>query len=238
MEDIDLKISYYAVIPANVRYDKRLPANAKLLYGEITALCNSKGYCWAENKYFSDLYSVSKVSISKWIKNLCDCGYIESSITYKTGSKEIDKRYITILNDPIKEKFNTPLTKVNDPIKEKFKDNNTTNNTTNNNICPFFENLWKNYPNKKGKNKVSKKALKEINLVGEEKMLKAIERYKKSIVGTDEKYIKHGSTFFNGDYVDYLQEAPKYNNNFGHDMGDMEHSLKDNPVVRFGVDMV
>ena len=28
--------SYYAIIPANVRYDKTLPANAKLLYAEIT----------------------------------------------------------------------------------------------------------------------------------------------------------------------------------------------------------
>lgn len=29
--------SYYAIIPANVRYDKRLKPNTKLLYGEITA---------------------------------------------------------------------------------------------------------------------------------------------------------------------------------------------------------
>lgn len=215
MDNDDLKISYYAVIPANVRYDKRLPANAKLLYGEITALCNAKGYCWAENRYFSELYGVSKISISKWIKSLCDCGYIKSDIAYKEGSKGIDKRYITIVSDPIKEKFNTPITKVNDPIKEKFKDNNTLNttlNNTNNSICPFFENLWKEYPNKKGKNKVSKKSLKEINSIGEVKMLQAVERYKKSIVGQDIKYIKHGSTFFNGDYVDYLEDEPLLDN--------------------------
>lgn len=125
------KKSYYAIIPANVRYDKDITPNAKLLYGEITALCNEKGYCWAENKYFAELYSVSKTSISKWIKDLSDKGYINTKLIYKDGSKEILNRYITIVKYPIKEKLNTPLTKVKYPIKEKLKDNNTFNNTNN-----------------------------------------------------------------------------------------------------------
>ena len=118
--------SYYAIIPANVRYDKNLPANAKLLYGEITALCNERGYCWATNNYFAELYGVSKVSISKWINKLVEQGYIGSSLHYKVGSKEIEGRYLTLVNDPHKEKFNTP-------IKEKFKENTTSINTTVNN---------------------------------------------------------------------------------------------------------
>lgn len=124
--------SYYAIIPANVRYDAELTPNAKLLYGEITALCNEKGYCWAGNAYFAELYGVSKVSISKWVGSLIEQGYVVSDMQYKEGSKEILHRYLRIVNTPIKEKFNTPLTKVKEPIKEKFKDNNTFNNTTNN----------------------------------------------------------------------------------------------------------
>jgi hypothetical protein len=78
---VEDKKSYYAIIPANVRYDADLTPNAKLLYGEITALCNEKGYCWAKNEYFADLYSTSEKSISRWIKNLADKGYIETEVT-------------------------------------------------------------------------------------------------------------------------------------------------------------
>jgi hypothetical protein len=123
--------SYYAIIPANVRYDSELAPNAKLLYGEITALCNERGYCWASNSYFSELYKVSKVSISKWINQLVDKGYLTSDLQYKEGTKEILNRYLRIVNDPIKEKLNTP-------IKEKFKDNNTSFNTTSNNTKELY----------------------------------------------------------------------------------------------------
>lgn len=128
------KKSYYAIIPADVRYDKRLTANAKLLYGEITALCNEKGYCWATNLYFAKLYNVSKTSISKWINQLKNCNYVDVDIKNKTDSKEILYRYIRIVKGGIEEKLNTP-------IEEKLKENNTVINNTINNKKEIPENV-------------------------------------------------------------------------------------------------
>ena len=116
---------YYAIIPANVRYDKSLTPNAKLLYGEITALCNEKGYCWAGNDYFAGLYNVSKTSISKWVSALRDCGYINIQLEYAEGTKQILHRYITLVKDPIEDKLNTP-------IEDKLIVNNTLINNTSN----------------------------------------------------------------------------------------------------------
>lgn len=123
--------SYYAIIPASVRYDRELTPNAKLLYGEITALCNERGYCWATNKYFAELYGASKQTVSRWIKSLSDKGYIQSRVIYKEGTKEIDNRYITILEHPIKKNDNTYTKKDDDPIQKNAKDNNTSNTTRN-----------------------------------------------------------------------------------------------------------
>jgi hypothetical protein len=80
------KKSYYAIIPADVRYDKTLKPNAKLLYGEITALCNERGYCWASNKYFSGLYQVEMPTISRWISQLANRGYIKITVDIAAGN--------------------------------------------------------------------------------------------------------------------------------------------------------
>ena len=90
------KPNYYAIIPAEVRYDKQLKPNEKLLYGEITSLATKTGECWASNNYFADLYEVEPETISRWIKDLKDRGYITTRIDYKEGTKEIDKRAIII----------------------------------------------------------------------------------------------------------------------------------------------
>lgn len=99
------KPNYYAIIPAEVRYSKALIPNAKLLYAEITALCNMNGKCTASTEYFCRLYEVSKVSVQKWLKNLEDNNHIRRLNKYKPHSKQIECRVITLVNVPSKEKL-------------------------------------------------------------------------------------------------------------------------------------
>ena len=139
---MDINKSYYAIIPANVRYDKQLSANAKLLYGEITALCNEKGYCWAGNSYFSELYGVSDRAVSRWIKELSARGYIVSEMVYDEKGKEILYRKIQIASAGMSPNVYTygqnclypPDKIVYTPMDKNVGDNNTyTNNTEENN---------------------------------------------------------------------------------------------------------
>ena len=82
-----------------------------------------------------------------------------------------------------------------------IKDNNTS-------IDDFFEKIWQLYPRKKGKSEISNTKKKELYKIGFEKMKQSIENYKKEIKAnnTEDKFIKHGSSFFNTNYKDYLPE--------------------------------
>ena len=106
------KPNYYAILTSEVRYSKALTPNAKLLYAEITALCNMNGKCTASTEYFCRLYEVSRVSIQKWLKNLEDNNHIKRVNIYRQGSKEILTRVITLVNTPSKEKL-TDNTNIN-----------------------------------------------------------------------------------------------------------------------------
>jgi hypothetical protein len=125
--------NYYAVIPAEVRYDETLPANAKLLYGEISALCNKEGYCWATNAYFAKLYKSSNVTISRWFSALENAGYIETKIEYDKQSKKVTKRLTKMISLNKNDKGG---------INKNDKDNTSINNTNNTrNIIESFDPL-------------------------------------------------------------------------------------------------
>ena len=123
------KPSYYAIIPANVRYNNEIKPNAKLLYGEITCLSNNEGFCWAMNQYFAELYEVDKKTISRWIGQLKKFGYIDVQVNYREGTKQIKSRYIK-LTTPSDEIVPTLGTKLSLPRDEIVTVNSTSNNIT------------------------------------------------------------------------------------------------------------
>ena len=134
------KPSYFAILTADVRYDKTLKPLARLLYAEITALCNKEGYCWSSNQYFADLYEVDPKTVSGWIGQLKTKGYITVQLEYKENTKQVLKRYIRINEGgmdkimdtlPIKKCIPSPQND-GDPPHKIMEDNKTINNTFNN----------------------------------------------------------------------------------------------------------
>jgi hypothetical protein len=112
--------NYYAIIPATVRYSNITP-NAKLLYGEITALSNKHGYCYASNAYFSSLYGVSKTSINNWINELIDNKFISREIVYAENSKEVVNRYLRIVDHPMQENLEGSPKNLDHPMQENLE---------------------------------------------------------------------------------------------------------------------
>lgn len=88
----------WAILPAMVRYDRSLPANAKLVYAEIAAKANTKGYCYAHNRYFAELFQLKEDTISSLINKLARAGYI--FIDLDAGRGNNDKRRIYLTGKP------------------------------------------------------------------------------------------------------------------------------------------
>lgn len=84
--------NYYAIIPANVRYNKELTFLERFLYAELTALSNCDGYTFASNKYFAELYEKDQKTISRAISHLEELNYIR--IEYDKVGAKVTKRRI------------------------------------------------------------------------------------------------------------------------------------------------
>lgn len=125
------KPGYWAVIPACVRYDADLPANAKLLYGEITALSDAKGYCFASNAYFTELFGLSDRSVTRLIAKLADRGYLRVEVIRGEKNEVLERRIYAVYNstqpcDPPDKNVGTPPDKnVTTPPDKNVGENNT-----------------------------------------------------------------------------------------------------------------
>ena len=141
--------NYYAIIPANVRYNKDLSYLEKFLYCECTALSNVQGYCNAGNEYFAKLYDKDKATISRAISKLQELGFIH--IEYERSGARVTKRKIYPLdikttNDKIINRTEIPNDKNITREQEKLllaidkivKENNVNYNYILNNVIKMF----------------------------------------------------------------------------------------------------
>lgn len=87
-------MSYYVIIPETVLCDDRLSSSEKLMYGEILALSRKHGFCFASNQYFSDKYNVSKVTVSNWVQELIEYGYVKADYSKDETNKTYRKIYV------------------------------------------------------------------------------------------------------------------------------------------------
>lgn len=122
--ELEKEPTYWGQIPASVRYDKDISPSAKVLYAEIQALTNMRGICWATNKHLAKLYDVQPTTISEWVKQLEDAGYVRTKII------EGGFRGISVLVHP--------SGKAEGGLREKPKHNNT---VTNNSIVELEKSL-------------------------------------------------------------------------------------------------
>ena len=125
----EIRPGYYAIIPADVRYDDRIPPNAKLLYGEISALIGKDGFCFATNQYFADIYGCTQVTIARLVGKLEQAGYIRREQERdKTGQVVRRKLYLSVsMSDvqPLNNFDNTPQQNCGDGINKNDKYTNT-----------------------------------------------------------------------------------------------------------------
>lgn len=211
--DENRKPGYLALIPAEVRYDTVLAPNAKLLYGEITALAGADGYCWATNDYFARLYQMDKRTISRLIAQLQERGHIQVEMVRKNGGKgSIDYRKIFIgrklMNAAkgIDKNVYTPRQKYREGIDKNVQVFNKEELTRKNDtpISPegmaLFERFWQAYPKKKAKAKARQAWAKlKPDMALCRTMAAALEAQKRSETWQrdDGRYIPYPATWLN-----------------------------------------
>lgn len=198
-------------IPKEIWLNKDLTFQEKIILVEIDSYDDGQVGCFATNKHFVNNFGINSSRISQIIQSLQRKNYI--TINYDFNGNEIIRRYLHINRPPYPEKEGMLKTNIG-MLKNEIgvcqfpkggyvnflKDNNINNiNNTNNNIYIVeFEEIWKAYPNKKGKENAMKDYIKarkdgvnyEIIVNGLKKYLMYCKKEKKWYKP------KNGSTWF------------------------------------------
>lgn len=195
-------------IPRTVWLDDRLNALDKVILTEIDSLDNGERGCYASNRHIADFCQCSETKVSTAISKLIKLGYIYVQ-KFDGRQRELKSRLSNFERQNLKEceaDFKN--------LKQSNTNTNTVINTNKNNNTTEadFETLWKMYPRKIGKPKALKAYQKAVKKgVTFETVKAGLEAYCRHIEAnkTETAYIKHGSTWFNGEcWNDEYNTAP------------------------------
>ena len=97
-------------MPSELKKDKRIKPQAKLIYIEIAWLCQKESFCWASNAYFTQEYDLPDKMASRYINELATYGYIKTELDKTSSQKARRKIYISsTLQGSIHSRVDHPL---------------------------------------------------------------------------------------------------------------------------------
>ena len=186
--------------------EKEMSLKAKGLLSEMLSLPDNWNYS------IEGLVSINKeneTSIKSALNELQSFGYLKITKLMPNQTKSGRIEYIYDIYEKKQEGEKQGIENLGVEFlgvenQEQYNINNKINNNKNiNNIKEYkekFEELWKMYPNKKGKENAYKSFIKAIKDGTDIEIIKqGIEKYNEYIKNkkVEEQYIKHGSTWFN-----------------------------------------
>ena len=123
----------------------------------------------------------------------------------KAGKKGMESRWgKSSMEQDTKQTDNSVITKNNKGKERKVKESKVKNL-----YSDFSKKVIKLYPGKKTKSVRDKKLPKILKEYDEEEITRCIERYSEEVKGKEITYILNEGTFWNGRYMDYLDENYK-----------------------------
>ena len=155
------KPSFYSILTADVRYDERIGDFAKLLYSDLTARCNRKGYCWPTNEQLAEDHRKNARTIVRTLRELESAGYIATEVIRDQKNMVVERRIwldanaragLEFLRKPHDKNVTTPHDKnVTTPHDKNVKYIKENNINTNNPLTPtgeseLFDEFWVAYP--------------------------------------------------------------------------------------------
>ena len=136
-------------IPKELYCCSSLSWSEKMLLVEIHSFCNGANGCFAGNEHFARHLMLSKDRVSKIISSLVKNCYITTKMSYKHGTKQIEKREIFLtekyynmyLEGIVENTYRGIGENDHRGIVENTEDNNTSfiNNTSFNNTSTYIE---------------------------------------------------------------------------------------------------